>query len=127
MDHDHCAWLPRADCVRADEPAGGTVEHEIRHDLDPAQAQRAAHEALRSYAERFAAYKPEVQWRTDAEADIAFTVKGLRLHGGVKVEPSCYRLHLDVPFVFRPFKKRAFGVIEREVQGWLTKVKAGQA
>jgi hypothetical protein len=103
------------------------VEHEIRHDLSQEQAQRATRKALQNYAERFGAYQPEVQWRTDSEAAVAFTIKGLRLQGGIKVEPACIRLNLDVPFVFRPFKKRAFGVIEREVQGWIAKVKSGEA
>jgi hypothetical protein len=103
------------------------LEHEIRHDLDPAQAQQVARRALDSYSERFSAYKPEVQWRNDAEAEVAFTVKGMRLEGGLKVEPDRILLNLDVPFVLRPFKRRAFGVIEREVRDWLAKAKAGAA
>lgn len=106
---------------------GETVEHEIRHDLDTAQAQRVARRAIDSYSQRFAAYKPEVQWRSDSEAEIAFTVKGMRLEGGLKVEADRFRLNLQVPFVLRAFKGRAFGVIEREVQNWVAKAKAGEA
>jgi hypothetical protein len=103
------------------------MEHEIRHDLTPEQAQRATRKALQSYAERFAKYQPQVNWRTDSEAAVAFTVKGLRLQGGVRLLPASIRLDLDVPFLFRPFSKRAFSVIEREVQGWIAKVKSGEA
>ena len=103
------------------------MEHDIRHDLDAAQAQRVAKQALQSYAERFAKYQPEVQWRSDSQAEVAFIVKGMRLAGGLKIEPDRFRLSLDVPFVLRPFKGRAFAVIAREVQGWLAKAKAGQA
>jgi hypothetical protein len=103
------------------------VEHDIRHDLEPAQAQKIAKQALQSYSERFAKYGPEVQWRSDTQADLAFTVKGMRLAGGLKIEPDRFRLSLDVPFVLRPFKGRAFGVIEREVQGWIAKAKAAPA
>jgi hypothetical protein len=102
------------------------LEHEIRHDLPPEQAQRVAKQAIQSYAERFAKYTPEVQWRGDNQADFAFTVKGMRLTGGIVIEPSRFRLSLDVPFVLRPFKGRAFAVIEREVQDWLAKAKSGQ-
>jgi hypothetical protein len=102
------------------------VEHEIRHDLEPAQAQRVAKQAVDSYATRFAKYHPEVQWLSDSQADVVFTVKGMRLSGGLKVERDRIRLSLDVPFVLRPFKGRAFAVIEREVQGWLAKAKTEQ-
>jgi hypothetical protein len=103
------------------------VDHDIRHDLEPAQAQNVAKQALQSYSERFSEYKPEVQWRSDTQADVAFTVKGMRLAGGLKIEPDRFRLSLDVPFLLRPFKSRAFGVIEREVQTWMAKAKSGQA
>ncbi len=106
---------------------GGTVEHDIQHDLEPAQAQRVAKQALQSYSDRFAKYNPEIAWRSDTQADVAFTVKGMRLAGGLKIEPDRFRLSLDVPFVLRPFKGRAFGVIEREVQAWVSKAKSGQA
>ena len=103
------------------------MEHEISHDLDTAQAQRVAHRALDSYSQRFAAYKPEVQWSSESQASVAFTVKGMRLAGGLKVEPNRFLLNLEVPFILRPFKSRAFGVIEREVQNWVAKAKSGDA
>ena len=103
------------------------MEHEIRHDLEQAQAQRVAKQAVDSYAERFAKYHPEVQWRSESQADVTFTVKGMRLAGGLKVESDRIRLSLDVPFVLRPFKSRAFAVIEREVRGWIDRAKSGQA
>jgi hypothetical protein len=102
------------------------LEHEIRHDLPPAEAQRIAKQAIASYAERFAKYSPEVQWRSESQADVAFTVKGMRLTGGIAIEANRFRLSLDVPFVLRPFKGRAFAMIEAEVQKWLAKAKNGQ-
>lgn len=102
------------------------MEHEIRHDLEIAQAQLAARSALDSYAQRFAAYSPEVTWKNESEASAAFTIKGLRLTGDLKVESDRFRLNLDVPFVLRPFKGKAFAVIEREVGRWMTKAKSGE-
>ena len=103
------------------------MEHDIRHDLPVDQAQRVARLALESYATRFAKYEPAVQWSTDNQASVAFTVKGMRLSGGLKIERDRFRLDLDVPMLLRPFKGRAFAVIEREVQGWIAKAKAGEA
>jgi hypothetical protein len=117
----------RPEAPGAIPPDEGSVEHDIRHDLEPARAQQVAKQALQSYSERFSKYSPEIQWRSDTQADVAFTVKGMRLAGGLKIEPDRFRLSLDVPFMLRPFKGRAFAVIEREVQGWLAKAKSGQA
>ena len=38
---------------------------------------------------------------------------------------SSIELELDVPFLFRPFRKQAIRVIEEEVQEWIEKAKAG--
>jgi hypothetical protein len=103
------------------------VEHDIRHDLSADQAKRVAHRALESYATRFAGYQPSVQWRTDTEAAVAFTVKGMRLTGGVKIGRERFSRNHEVPFLLRPLKGRAFAVIEREVQGWIAKAKSGEA
>jgi Putative polyhydroxyalkanoic acid system protein (PHA_gran_rgn) len=103
------------------------LEHDIRHDLSAEQAQRVARKALESYATRFAAYQPSVQWRTDTEAAVEFTVKGMHLKGGLKIGSDRFSLNLDVPFLLRPLKGRAFAVIEREVQGWIAKAKSGEA
>ena len=35
-------------------------------------------------------------------------------------------MDLDVPFLFRPFQKRAMEVIEREVQVWIGKARSGE-
>jgi hypothetical protein len=35
-------------------------------------------------------------------------------------------MDLDVPFIFRPFKSRALGLIETEVITWIEKAKNGE-
>jgi hypothetical protein len=101
------------------------MEHEVRHDLDLAEAKRIAHEALESYRNRFAAYRPEVKWLTDSRAEVAFAAKGLHLRGGLEVFADRLQLRLEVPLLLRPFKSRALAVLEREVAGWIQKAKVG--
>jgi hypothetical protein len=102
------------------------MEHEIPHDLSPEKAQKVARQALQSYAERFAKYSPEVRWDDEQRAVVAFTVKGIRLEGGITLAQGRFRMRLDVPFLLRPFSGRAFKVIDAEVQHWIAKAKAAE-
>lgn len=99
------------------------MNHEIRHDLSAGEARAVAQRALDAYAKRFAKYAPELTWRSEREAAVVFTVKGIRLHGGLEVQDDRFLLQLDVPLLFRPFQGRALKVIEREVQTWLAQAK----
>jgi hypothetical protein len=100
------------------------MDHEIPHDLQPEQARKVARQALQHYAERFAKYSPQVTWADEQRAAVAFTVKGVRLEGGITVEPGRFRIRLEVPFLLRPFRGRALKVIDTEVQGWVAKAKS---
>ncbi|MEE2787972.1 MAG: polyhydroxyalkanoic acid system family protein [Myxococcota bacterium] len=102
------------------------MKHDIRHGLDADLAKRVAVAALESYAERLSEYGPRVQWISEHEAQVSFSVKGLNLKGSVGVSPSVISLNLDVPFVLRMFKKKAVSVIEREINVWLTKARNGE-
>ena len=46
------------------------------------------------------------------DSAVEFTVKGMHLKGGLKVGSDRFSLNLDVPFLLRPLKGRAFAVIE---------------
>lgn len=102
------------------------MDHEIRHELSVSEAQAVAHRALDAYVKRFAKYSPELSWRSEREAEIAFTAKGIRLAGALTVEPDRFRMRLDVPLLLRPFKGRALQVIDREVQRWLEQAQVAQ-
>lgn len=97
------------------------MNHEIPHQLSASEAIALAHRALDAYAKRFAKYAPEITWRSESEAEIAFTAKGIHLHGGLAVAADRFRLRLDVPLLLRPLQGRALQVIEREMQTWLAK------
>jgi hypothetical protein len=102
------------------------MKHEISHTLDLATARRVADRAFAEYKSRFSGYEPTLRWVDDRKAEISFNAKGLRLEGAIKVAERVISLDLDVPFLFRPFQKKAIEVIDREVKVWLGKASAGE-
>ena len=102
------------------------MKHSVPHDLTQSLAKRAAETALEKYAERFSEYNPQVSWTGDNRADIKFSVKGVSLGGFLEVGPKAIDMDLDVPFLLRPFKNKALGVIEKEINKWVGKAKAGE-
>lgn len=102
------------------------MKHTVPHTLDADLAQRAVRQALESYAERFSEYSPQVNWISNDQASIRFSIKGMSLKGAVGMKPRGIELDLDVPFVLRVFKKKAISVIEREIRLWLGKAERGE-
>jgi Putative polyhydroxyalkanoic acid system protein (PHA_gran_rgn) len=102
------------------------VKHQVAHDLSLPLAKKAVNKAFESYSQRFAEYKPTLTWIDERNAKAGFSVKGINLKGGFEISDKAIGLELDVPFVFRVFKNRALGVIEKEVIGWVAKAKAGE-
>ncbi len=102
------------------------MKHSVNHGLGKEKAKQVALKAFESYQERFAHYHPEATWMTDDRADISFKVKGISLNGTLEVKESDIDMDLDVPFLLRPFKGKALGVIEEEIKKWIAKAKAGE-
>jgi hypothetical protein len=102
------------------------MKHLIEHDLDLPTAKRVVDRAFGEYKSRFPDYKPSLVWVNERRADVAFHAKGVKLAGGMQLEPAAIALELDVPFFFKPFQKVALEVIEREVRLWVGKARAGQ-
>lgn len=101
------------------------MKHVVPHDLGQEKAKEVAQAAFQSYRERFAKYNPQANWN-DQHADISFSVKGFSLKGSLDVNPKNIEMELDVPFVLKPFKGKALGVIEEEINKWAAKAKAGE-
>lgn len=101
-------------------------KHRIVHDLDHALARTVTRKALDSYRDQFPELKPGGEWLDEDHARLWFHAPGARLEGRVKVLSAAIELELDVPFLFRPFRKQAIRVIEEEVQEWIEKAKAGE-
>jgi hypothetical protein len=102
------------------------MKHVIPHDLDKPTAKRVVDRAFAEYQSRFPDYHPSLRWVSDERADVAFNAKGIKLSGAMLVETASIALDLDVPFLFRPFQKKAIEVIDREVRLWIDKAHAGE-
>lgn len=102
------------------------MQHRIPHGLAHDLARRATRAALESYRQRFAAYEPGGEWRTEDLAIVWFKVAGTRLEGTIEVADQAILLELEVPLVFRPIRKLALEVIEREVRAWIERARVGE-
>jgi hypothetical protein len=102
------------------------MKHEIPHTLDIPTAKKVTDRAFAEYSARYPQYHPTFQWAGDRKADISFNAKGIKLKGSMEVAEGKILMDLDVPFLLRPFQKMAMDVIEREVQVWIGKAKAGE-
>jgi len=101
------------------------MKHSVPHDLGQERAKKVAESALATYAEKYANYNPRVNWTSPNTANISFKVKGMELAGSLEVLDKSIDMDIDVPFLLRPFKSQALGVIEGEINEWIKKAKAG--
>ena len=102
------------------------MRHAIPHELTIERARLVTDKAWEAYSERFAEYAPKATWKTPTEADVQFTVKGVTLRGSLGLTKQAIEMDLDVPFLFRPFRTKALSLVEREVNLWLDKERAGE-
>jgi hypothetical protein len=102
------------------------MKHVITHDLDTATAKKVTDKAFAEYQSRFPSYEPQLEWVSDRRADVRISAKGIRLNGAFSIEEHAIELELDVPFLLRPFQKKAVEVIDREVNLWIDKAHAGE-
>jgi hypothetical protein len=101
------------------------MKHEVSHDLGQAKAREVADKALAAYQAKFAEYEPKVNWKNEKNAEISFSVKGMKLSGLIEITEKAFGIELDVPFMLRPFKGKALEVIETEIRTWIGKAKSG--
>lgn len=102
------------------------MKHVMPHDLSPELAKLAAERAFASYREKYANYNPVLTWISDERAKASFSAKGVTLNGTVELLPKSIAFDLDVPFLLRPFKKKAMDIMDRELNHWIAKAKAGE-
>jgi len=102
----------------------GFMKHSVPHDIGQERAKKVAESALATYAEKYATYNPKVTWTGPNTANISFKVKGMELKGALEVLEKSIDMDIDVPFLLRPFKSQALGVIEGEINAWIKKAKA---
>jgi hypothetical protein len=103
------------------------MKHRIPHDLSHDLARKAVRKALETYKSQFPEYKPDGSWKDDDNVRLWFQPPGGRIEGWVRVSAKDVQLDLDrVPFLFRPFKKKAIQVIEGEVKEWIERARKGE-
>ncbi|MCO4743204.1 MAG: polyhydroxyalkanoic acid system family protein [Proteobacteria bacterium] len=102
------------------------LKHSIPHDLGLELGRKVTARALESYRDDFAEYSPQGRWVSADRAEVSFSVAGKTLAGAVDVKARVIELELKVPFLFRPFKSIAIGVIENEIREWINRAKAGE-
>lgn len=102
------------------------MKHTIKHGISDELAKKATKKAFESYIERFSDFNPQADWVSEKKANIAFSVKGKKLDGTVDLLPGAIDLEMSVPFLFKPFEKKAVGVIESEIQKWIERAKNGE-
>lgn len=102
------------------------MQHIIEHDLSPELAKNAAEKAAEHYTKKWEKYDATTTWTTDTHAEITFHVKGISVAATVDMEPG--RVIIDmgkVPLLLRPFKNMALDVVQRTMEKWIAKAKAG--
>ena len=102
------------------------MKHAIPHSLPPETARHALERAFASYREKYGEYNPTMVWESEKRAVIGFKVKGVSLDGAVELHPTKMDVELDVPFLFKPFQKKALEIVEREVRVWIDKAAKGE-
>ncbi len=102
------------------------MKHVIKHSLDQGTARKAAEAAYDSYSKKLPDYSPTADWTSETHCDCGFTAKGIHLTGSMDLEPGGIAMDLNVPLLFRPFKKKAMAVVEREVRKWIDAAERGE-
>lgn len=102
------------------------MKQTIKHPLDADMARKVAKKAFESYAQRFDKYNPTADWKSDTYAEFGFEAKGVKLEGNLELRDQAIDVEMDVPFIFKPFRKKALDVIEGEIEKWIEKAKNGE-
>lgn len=102
------------------------MKHSVSHDLGAEKARQVAEAAFASYKAKFESYHPVATWVSDRRAEIGFSIKGMSLNGVMEVSATTIDMELDVPFLFRPFRGTALAMIEKEINAWIAKARAGE-
>jgi hypothetical protein len=95
------------------------VHLSVAHQLDAGEAKATVEKAFDHYRHRYAKYKPSLRWLDHHRAEVAFVAKGVTLTGTLRLESGRIVMDAKVPFLLRPFTKKAVAVVERELGRWV--------
>lgn len=102
------------------------MQHKVPHDLDQEHARRVTDKALEAYKDRFSEYNPEIRWHGDDKAEVEFRAKGVSMKGTFQLLAGAIAIDMEVPFVFKVFRKKAIDVVDREIRTWIERAKKGE-
>lgn len=95
------------------------MRHSVRHTLGPARARDLLDRALGTYRDHYAEYEVRTDWADAETAEVDFTITGRKIGGQIRVCEDCYDIEVDVPWIFRPFRRRIVATVDREFRRWL--------
>ena len=98
----------------------GHVELRIPHQLPVPEVARRAREASRLLAHRYPSARPRVAWADEQHAVVEVHLLGATLRASVSIEPGEVVVEGHVPFLLRPFAKRARARVVEEMTQWLS-------
>ena len=102
------------------------MKHSISHPLTTDMARKVCDFAFEKYSEKFADYNPTAQWATDTQCNLSFNAKGVTLDAKILLVPSAIEVEMKLPFLFKPFQKKAIGLIEGEITKWIERAENGE-
>ena len=103
------------------------MQHIIKHDLSPELAKKAAENAAEHYTEKWQKYDAKTTWLSDTKAEISFHVKGVNVAATIDMQPGQVVIDMQkVPLLLRPFKNMALNVVQKTMEQWIAKAKAGE-
>jgi hypothetical protein len=103
------------------------MQHIIKHDLSPELAKKAAEKAAEHYIAKWEKYDAKTTWRSDNHAEVSFRVKGVNVVATIDMQPGQAVIDMQkVPFLLRPFKNMALDVVQKAMEKWIAKAKAGE-
>ena len=103
------------------------MQHIVKHDLSPELAKKAAEKAAEYYTQKWEKYDAKATWTSDTHVDITFNVKGINVAATVDLEPGQAIIDMQrVPILLLPFKNKALDAVEKTLEKWIGKAKAGE-
>ena len=103
------------------------MQHIIKHDLSPELAKKAADKAAEHYTTKWEKYDAKTTWVGDTNAEISFRVKGVNVVATIEMEPGQAVIDMQkVPLLLRPFKNMALDVVQKTMEKWIVRAKAGE-
>lgn len=82
--------------------------------------------AYEAYATKLSDFNPQIDWKSDREAVVSFTVMKKKLEARFLVDEQNVEISGDIPFLFKPFQSRIERVLGDEMEKWLAKERAGE-